>query len=273
MRRSSISFLNPIGVYSLLLFFLLLSWEMEGLYYGNPSSPMMPENGIFFPNASLSLKGGYEFDDVFNLKLKMQDYSAFDHKKIKKFSSKEQLGVLTLGLADRIELYSGLGSMSLKMHQNLSEDIKLHYSTDTHFCWTFGGRTIFAYWRDLQFGLAASYLHFSPAIHSISLNSNSINSHHAKMHYRQWQVGAGISYRIDWLFPYIGVKYSNTQAKFFDLDSLELFFPSGNFTVKSKKQLGLIIGCGFSPEKGFSLNAEGRFIDETAFTLSTDVRF
>ncbi len=191
-----------------------------------------------------------------------------DHK----FASRAQFGVLTLGLGDRVEIYSGLGSMRSTLSQHV-DDSEVHYRTDTHFSWSIGGRTLFAYWDNLHFGLAAAYLHFSPDLQAISVNGSSLAKDKAQLRYHEWQVGAGLSYHIWWLFPYIGVAYSNAHAKFMDLNSLQFLFHKNDFTLDSQKHYGLFVGCGLSPERGFSINAEGRFIDETAFMISADIRF
>jgi opacity protein-like surface antigen len=244
--------------------------QVYSMYNGNPSAPMMPEEGLIFPHSWLSLKGGYEFDNVFNRKLKMQTHhlDAEHHK----FSSRTQFGVITVGLGDRVEIYSGLGNGKATLSQQV-EKMHIDYKTDAHFACTIGGRALFAYWDNLQVGLAASYLHFFPSLHSISIDDSSLVVGNAQMQYHEWQVGAGLSYHMKWLFPYIGAAYSNVQAKFLHLNSLKFLFHKSDFTLDSQKHYGVFVGCGFSPEKGVSVNAEGRFIDETAFVISADIRF
>jgi hypothetical protein len=254
----------------LVLAFLCYAQNALALYNGNPSAPMMPEQGIFFRQSLLSLKAGYAYDAVFSQPLKMHNHHP--HGKIKKYSSHAQFGTVTLGCADRVELYSGLGSMSSSLSQHIKGD-NVHYRTDTHFAWSLGGRTLFAYWDDLQFGISASYLAFSPPIQSISVNAMSEAKKDADLNYRQWQIGAGISYHIWWLYPYIGAQYSNARAKFSHLQSLQFLFPNEEFTLKNKKQYGIMIGCGIAPERGIALNVEARFIDETALTASADIKF
>jgi len=252
------------------LFFLCTGQKLVALYFGNPSSPIMPEQGILFNSSWLSLKAGYAFDNVFDRKLQMQTHhlDAKDHK----YTSRAQWGVLTLGFGDRVEFFSGLGSMRAALSQKIDND-KVHYHSDTHFAWSIGGRTLFAYWGNLQFGLNASYMHFFPPLPVISVDGITYPKDKNQLHYKEWQVGAGISYHFWWLFPYIGVKYSNVTAQFIDLRSLQFLFPKKDFTLENQKHYGLVVGCGLSPERGFAVNVEGRFIDETAFTVSADVKF
>jgi Chlamydia major outer membrane protein len=236
--------------------------KLAAMYVGNPSSPMMPEQGVIFSHSWASLKAGYEFDNIFNRKLKMQTHhlDAEDHK----YTSRGQFGVLTLGLGDRVEIYSGLGSLRAELSQKI-DGSRIDYRTDSHFAASVGGRALFAYWGNVQVGLAASYLHFFPSLRSIEVDGTSVEKGDAEMQYHEWQVSVGISYHIWWLFPYIGADYSNVTAKFRNLDK--------DFTLDNQKHYGVFLGCGLSPEKGFSINAEGRFIDEKAFTISANVRF
>jgi hypothetical protein len=180
--------------------------------------------------------------------------------------------MLTFNFSDRVEFFSGLGGMRSTLSQHIDAD-RVHYRTDTQFAWSIGGRTLLAYWNNLQFGLEASYLHFFPSIQAISVNGASFAKDNAQLQYHEWQVGAGISYHFWWLFPYIGAKYSNVKAQFMHLQSLKFLFPKKEFTLDNEKQIGLVVGCGLSPERGFAINAEGRFIDETAFTVSADITF
>ena len=250
--------------------FLCSAQNLIAMYNGNPSSPMMPEQSIFFTHSWFSLKAGYEFDNVFDRKLKMESHHL--HAKDNKYTSRGQFGVLTMVLCDRVEFYSGLGSLQSTLTQKVDEE-RIYYDLDRHFAWSIGGRALFAYWGDLQFGLTASYLHFFPDLHSISVIRKIFPKDDAELHYHEWQVGAGFSYHIWWLFPYAGVVYSNAQAHFMHLKSLQSFFPKNKFTLESEKNYGIIVGLGLAPEIGFAVNVEGRFIDETALTVSADVRF
>jgi len=256
--------------FGITLLFLQSASSLFAMYSGNPSSPMMPEQSIFFTHSWFAFKAGYEFDDVFERKLKMESHHV--HANDNKYTSRSQFGVLTLVLCDRVEFYSGLGSMKPSLTQHVNKE-RIHYDMDRHFAYSIGGRALFAYWGNLQFGLTASYLHFFPDIHSISVNRSSFPKDKSELRYHEWQVGASFSYHIWWLFPYVGLVYSHVNAQFMHLNSLEAFFPKNNFTLESKRNYGMIVGLGLAPEIGIGVNVEGRFIDETALTVSADVRF
>lgn len=224
---------------------------------------MMPEQDLIFKQPWASLKTGYEYDAVFSRSFKIE--SPHEAQKIRKLTSHTQLGVLTLNLADRAELFGSLGSMASTLDTSIHHQ-DVEYKSDTHFAWSIGGRVLFAYWGNLQFGLSASYLHFFPRVHAPPM----LNPSYKDLDYTEWQVGAGISYHFGWLYPYIGTKYSQARAKYFHARH-HLDDPS--LILKSKKIPGLVIGCGLAPERGIAFNVEGRFIDETALTASVDIKF
>jgi len=218
----------------------------------------MPEQGIFFKNALLSFEVGYQYDATFARAWKTEN-AGEGH--VKKFTASDHLGVLTLNIADRVEAYSGLGTMQLHLKQKVHGET-VNMPSHTAFAWTLGGRVFLAYWGDLNLSVAASYLHFSP----------SLEHHRGKAHYTEWQVGAGLSYQFRYFYPYFGLKFANARAKFYAL-STPLFLPKESFIIKTKSIPGLFLGCGFAPERGFSIDVEARFIDETSLTAAANLRF
>lgn len=246
-------------MYRFLLLFSLVLQSGWAMYNGNPSDTLMPETGIFFQNGLVSFEAGYEYDATFARAWKMQQ--SMEGGKVKTFTASDHLGVLTVNVADRAEIYSGLGTMQLQLKQKFEGEV-FHYDSNTAFAWTLGGRALIAYWDRLDLGLAASALHFSP----------SLEDHGGKVHYTEWQVGAGLSYQLRWLYPYLGLKYANARAKFYDLKR-PTYLPKGRFIIKTKKIPGLFLGCGFAPDRGLSLNVEARFIDETSLTAAANLKF
>lgn len=192
---------------------------------------------------------------------------------MKEYEAITNFGVFTLGCNDRVEVYGSFGATDAEITQHPFSDVHLKYKTDNRFAWTVGGRAILAYWGDTQFGVDAKYYQFNPQISKLILNGQSINPDGANYHYREWQVGLAVSHRLKWFIPYIGLKYSDVRAKFHHLKAIETVFPKKHFTMKNKYPIGLFLGFGVSPTQAFNINAEVRVFDETAITLSGDIRF
>jgi hypothetical protein len=259
----------------LLFSLLFLPLSLSALYNGNPSFPMMPDDGAFISKEYwIGLKAGYEFDDVYDRHLHMAGKTP-DHsqKKAQKYDSLSNFGVVTLNLNDRVEIFGLLGSMSAKLSQNLFEDTKVSYATQTDFAWGAGGRAILAYWGDLQLGLNASYVWSNLSLSSLKVNGRSFAKEHTQFEFREWQVGIGVSYRFRWFIPYLGVDYSDFRTRIEHLNSIKFLFPEKHITFKEAYAMGLFFGFGISPVKAFNVNVEARLINENALTVSADFKF
>ena len=254
------------------------SWSLmpslSALYNGNPSFPMMPEEALFFPKDSgITLKAGYEWDDVFNQRLTLKKNQDYLNRKVRQYHTTSQFGTVTLGFNDRVEFYGAMGAMTARsqFHPYSSGTIKYH--TDSSFAWDIGGRAILAYWGDTQLGVDAKHIQFNPTIKSMTLQHHSLHPHKVSYQYRQWQIGLGASHRFGLVVPYLGVNYSHVHLKFHNLKTLGGVFPDSHVTMKNRFPFGLFMGCGFSLVRALDLNAELRLIDETAVTISGDIRF
>ncbi len=247
---------------------------MEALYNGNPSFPMMPEEGLFFKKDTwITIKMGYEWDDVFDRNLKVCGHRPHLKREIKNYAAIGNFGGITLGCNDRVEVYGMFGAEEANVDYEPYSGLQLKFRTDQCLAWTVGGRAILAYWGDVQLGIDAKYFEFNPHIHSLKLNGCAINPGGALYNYREWQIGLGVSYRVSLVIPYVGLKYSDVAAKFHQLKTLSWVFPEKHLTMKNKCPIGIFLGVGLSLDRALNINFEARFYDETAVTASTDIRF
>ena len=259
-----------------LFFFLILPLHLFALYSGNPSLPMMPEQGMFISkNYWLGLKVGYEFDYDFNRHLHMvgQGHSLKTKRTVDHYRSLVNFGVITLNFNDRVEIFGDLGSMKTSLSHRPFPHTKITYHTHHDFAWGVGGRVLLAYWGDLQFGVNAAYASSNMDLSSIKVNGKHYSPKHANFDYREWQIGIAISYLFDWFIPYIGADFSDFRGKFEDLKSIEAIFPTKHATFKESNRYGPYLGFGFSPYKAIAFNFEARFVTETAVTASAVLKF
>ncbi len=249
--------------------------SVHALYNGNPSFPMMPERGAFISkNAWLGVKTGYEFDDVYDRKLKLVGQgNPSARKHVQESEYRSQFGVLTLNFADRVEVFTTLGVLSLSVKHRPFKNTQVSYHTDSEFAWGVGGRVLLVYWGDVQLGVNASYVASDLSLHSLKVNGKSYSRKGAEVDFREWQVGIGVSYRWRWIAPYLGVDYSDYRSRFEYLDSMRSIFPSRHVTFKDCYPMGLYLGFGLFPERAINFNVEARLINENAFSVSSDFRF
>jgi len=79
--------------------------------------------------------------------------------------------------------------------------------------------------------------------------------------WQEWQVAFGAAKRFKYFMPYLGVKYSDFREF------------SGEMANHSNNIFGIFVGCAITPIKAFSIDLQGRFIDETAFTTKATYKF
>ncbi len=92
----------------------------------------------------------------------------------------------------------------------------------------------------------------------------------SRFKYREWQAALGLGKEFDFFTPYMGVKYSYVRS-------------SGELTVdgdtyfgekqKARDNVGAFVGFAITPADMFSINLQGRFIDEEAYSASALIRF
>lgn len=256
------------------LFTILLFSQAHALYNGNPSFPMMPEQSLFFSREEwFGVKVGYQVDGVYDRRLRMVHRHADQRKRVQEYESISNQGVLTFNFNDRVELFGNAGVMSFDLDQRPFENAKVSYDSQTHFAWGVGGRAILAYWGDLQIAFAAAYLQSNLPFASVKVNGKSYSKNGAKAEFREWQVGAGVSYRFHWFVPYVGLDFSDFRMKIESLRSLNFLFDRNHVVFKEVYPLGLFLGFGLSPDKGINVNFEARFINENAVSASLDFKF
>ena len=274
-KLGSFCYKKKMRVFPSLLSLLLLPLHLVALYNGNPSLPMMPESGAFISKDYwIGVKAGYAFDYVYDRQLHMTGKTPdHSHRKVQKYNSVSNFGVVTLNFNDRVEAFGLLGSMSAELSQHLFENVKVSYDTQTHFAWGAGGRAILAYWGDLQFAINASYVRSDLPLSSLKVNGRSYAKKQAELDFQEWQVGIGASYRCRWFIPYLGVDYSDFRSRIEHLNTIKFLFPKKHVTFKETYPMGLFFGFGLSPARAFNVNVEARLINENAVSVSADFKF
>jgi hypothetical protein len=90
----------------------------------------------------------------------------------------------------------------------------------------------------------------------------------AKLHYREWQAGLGLSYETLYFSPYIGAIYNQTSMRFMNVKSQK-----SQLFIHSRKKFGAALGVMISSGKAFELDLEARMINERAYSASGNFRF
>jgi len=229
---------------------------------GNPAKPILEKGDTPF-------KVGAELDFVTEREL---DYSDEDIA-IENLNS--YMGKISYAMADKVEVFCLLGAAEGEFSEKYT-GVDLKYDTETAFSWGLGA-TAFLYEFDngIRVGLDGRYRQAEPDIDKVTLNGVSYSPGEAGIsdfsaEYREWQVALGLSKEIGQFVPYGGIKYSDVET------SMQATISGTTYKtddINSDDVVGIFVGCDFLPTKNLSIGVEGRFIDETAFTVSMNYRF
>jgi len=229
---------------------------------GNPAKPILEKGDTPF-------KVGTELDFVTERDLDVSD------EDVTVENLNWYAGKISYALADRVEPYVLLGAANGEFSEKYS-GVDLKYETETAFAWGLGATVLLKEFNNgIRLGIDGRYRQVEPDIDEITLNGVSYSPGDAGIsslsaEYKEWQVALGISKEIGQFVPYGGIKYNDVEA------SLKATISGTTYTtddINSDGVVGIFVGCDFLPTENLSIGVEGRFIDETAFTVSANYRF
>lgn len=258
------------------IFFLsLLSFcQLLSAPVGNPSFPRLIEEGFFIPNTSpVNLRVGYEGDFVGDARLEQFDGSC---GRVDDYDQESNCGVVTLNIFNRIDFYSLFGSSRSNANWRFTNEQIAHrveVETLYDFIWGVGTRGVLYGTETISLGLGGRYeqVHYDNLW--MTVDGMVERTPHSFLHWRAWQLDLDFSYKIDLFSPYIGLKYSNVRATVSRSSVPIANNGAGTNQFRNRNPVGLVIGCTLSSGKYFMLNVEGRLIDESAVTISGDLKF
>ncbi|PIV11967.1 MAG: hypothetical protein COZ98_05450 [Candidatus Omnitrophica bacterium CG_4_8_14_3_um_filter_43_15] len=174
-----------------------------------------------------------------------------------------------------MEPYVLLGAANGEFSEKYS-GVDLKYETETAFAWGLGATVLLKEFNNgIRIGIDGRYRQVEPDIDKLTLNSVSyspgdVGISNLSAKYKEWQVALGISKEFGQFVPYGGIKYNDVEAS---MKATILGTTYKTDDINSDGVVGIFVGCDFLPTKNLSIGVEGRFIDETAFTVSANYRF
>ncbi len=87
-----------------------------------------------------------------------------------------------------------------------------------------------------------------------------------KIAIEEWHIASYVGKRIENFVPYIGIRYSDLRAEIHDNEDDKI-------KLKAADNFGVFLGTDYTIDDNWSLNLEGRFIDETAMSFGGAYRF
>ena len=249
--------------------------QVHGAPVGNTAAPQLIEEGFFISRDSwIDVRIGYEGDFVGNARMKQYQQGS---GRVDTFQQYTNSGTATLNILDRLDLFGSFGSSRICADWRFTDESGLEaraqMETLYHYIWAVGARGILFEWGNVALGLGGryGYCNYKPSL--LTINAVPVSTSGSHCHWRGWQFDLDVSYKIDLFTPYVGLKYSSTEAHIGPFSNSVSISGADTNHFENKTPVGLFLGCSLSTGKYFMLNVEGRLIDEDAVTISGDLRF
>lgn len=187
-------------------------------------------------------------------------------------------GMITANLWDRIDAFGTVGCTNMYIDSNdsafnLSNNKRFVIDLGSNISWSAGLRATLWECGCTTFGVEGQYFQTIQDIKYITEGAAYNTTPDISPRYYEWQVGFGISHRVNTFVPYIAIKWS--QAKLL-LDNSTVTLGSDTATLydlRTRGGLGFAVGVSLIDCEKASLTAEGRFGREKALHINGQVRF
>ncbi|MCB1181370.1 MAG: hypothetical protein KDK55_05050 [Chlamydiia bacterium] len=272
---------------------VLTCGAVYALPVGNPSEASLLCDGLFWegsccmdpcdPCASwcdaVSFRLGFYGDYVFNRHLELDNGS---HKDIENTEIFTNAGYFALNMLDRLDIFALLGTTNVFIdtnaiaftNNNALRDRRIEIETSTDFSWSVGLRASIWECGCTTLGGEFQYFRACPGITRVTVGGDSsVYPNGPDLSWNEWQIGLGISHRVNMLVPYIAVKWSSVKV-----GASDAMFTFGEDVVSlldlnDKKGWGYAAGVTLVDCEKAAVTAEGRWADEKAFYVNGQIRF
>jgi major outer membrane protein len=250
-----------------------LLWEG---HCGDPCDPCLSWCDAF------SIRVGFYGDYVFDRNLEIDTNES--EKDIERTRLNTNAGLIVANFWDRFDVFTVLGATNLFIETNAQAfsspfaGTRFEIETNSSFCWSLGARGTIWECGCTTLGAEFQYFYARPEVNRVSIGAtDSIYPDKVDAKYREWQIGAGISHRINMFVPYVAVKWSRSKLNF-DNATFVFTTPSALGTailphLESPKEWGFAVGVSLVDCEKASLTIEGRFGDEQALHVNGQIRF
>ncbi len=249
------------------LIFLFFNFFVFSASSGSLSLPATIEEGFFIPDTHwMNFRLGYQTYNASDLVMQFESIGKENNFYLRKVKANANLALVTINIKDRLDVYSAVGSYSLKPEFRRGSNLYVIKSS-SDLLYRIGARMVFFEILDFSAGASAKYTIFSATNDFFMINDKPLNSD-VEFYLKEWQIDVGLAQKISILRPYIGISYKDTKIKMkhlaFQPDKLNLVF---------KKKTGVFLGVCATLGSFVMIEAESKFVNERSSTLSLEARF
>jgi major outer membrane protein len=254
---------------------------------------------------AFSVRAGFYGDYVFNrhMRLRLTNGSTILRNQLERTSLYTNAGYVALNFWDRLDLFTTLGNTQIHLEGNVStfgpfgEFIsgiflpgfgvtpgeRVELDTNNEFSWSLGARGTLWECGCTTLGIEGQYFRAESRVKRITLADDAsfyptATIPHLRTRYTEWQVGVGLAHRIHIFVPYVAVKWSGARLQYRNNPEIAILtdFATPGITLnelRNKKKWGYAVGVSLVDCEKASLTVEGRFADEKALYVNSQIRF
>lgn len=242
---------------------------------GNPSAPMSFEDGVVMAGSpDYSVRIGFSNDFVSDRKMQGDVTGNTAHVEA---STRSHSVDLAFNFFNKVDIYGRLGRGCFEVRQNLvAGNFSLRSDSELPL-WAAGGRAILYNWDFTTLSVFGEYAHLKGKIDDVISGTLFSGELATEVTVKDWNVGLALSHQIDYLAPYVAVRYSDAKTTY-SAATAAVGSGSSATTValdklKSRSNVGASLGCTFMAGKKFDFTIEGRMFDEHGMSLVGALRF
>lgn len=253
----------------LFLFLVIFSFKLYAEPMSQPDAPSLLEEGIWIPDTFFfHVRGAACLNYTIDQRLDPRGSLKQTNFNKAVLSTENVSGSIIFNLKERFDLYGSMGGSSFTF-QFINNDLLYKGKSETGLFWNVGARLTLFECNDSVFGIDVNYQEQTADTLYFLINEVRDFSLNPDFCYKEFQINTGVSQKIGFFVPYGGVAYNQARLKL-DPFTLQNF---QSIRLRSRNLVGIFLGCSLTQHELFFLNFEGRFINETSFSLSGQVRF
>lgn len=274
----------------------------SALPLGNPTEASYFLEGIFWDGYNLD-HGGSDLPcttntcDAWSLRLGFYGDYVWDRgMEVKRNSSHitntkltTNAAYIVFNLRDKVDIFGTIGATSITLigtGQSFglftpASSPEITIKPETYFSWSLGARTTI--WKKGCFGVGveSQYFQSRPKLNYLAINFTDpiYFPTGERLVYKEWQFGVGASYRLNLidtstaLIPYVGIKTGNAWI---NMDDVPVVTAAGIvycLDLRQNRPVGYALGITLLAGDRISASVEGRFVNEKALYINSQLRF
>ena len=219
-------------------------------------------------NEEYTLSIGAQYDSVTERELESDSEVELDAVSAK----------ISLDYKDQVSIYTTLGQTSDAVLTEKAGSNTYKYFFEDSFIWSVGVTAKLYTFENIGLDVIGdvSYRDASEMdVEELDINGTRYNKSQftagssIEADWEEWQAALGVSKKFDQFTPYAGIKYSDVDVE----GRATVSGTTYDAIAEADENVGVFAGTTVEAFDGLTFDVQGRFIDETAFTVSANYKF